>query len=356
MLVAGELVDLDTMIPHRLANDPVLGGSIADDTAYLWVRTAAGSELRAHDTTSGTLRWSLPVAECSALTASSLGAFCATRSDVRWFRRSDGVSKPVASSSGVTSMIALGGRVLVLRPNRSLDAFEADGTPGGHATVPVMPDHVFAESTISIAGTLGCGAHRDQQATTLFCFDATPKIVWKRAVMVPGGFVRQADKDVIVVSSDHESEIVRTADGSPVLHMSVPASAALTTAGVLDNVVSIDPDVTLWDGRGAKLWSSPQNSHRESVRAVRIGSVIAVAIYSPIATGTQLLGLDAGSGALAWRANVDTLPIGHSEYWNDVALRLRGRSLVLVGHEASQTYVQTFDASGKRIGSVVRGN
>ena len=88
---------------------------------------------------------------------------------------------------------------------------------------------------------------------------------------------------------------------------------------------------------------------------MRVGPNIALALYSPIATGTRLVALDATTGALAWTANVEHLPIGHSKYSNQVELRLTGAGLLLLGHESSQDYVQRFDpATGARAASVLR--
>ena len=89
---------------------------------------------------------------------------------------------------------------------------------------------------------------------------------------------------------------------------------------------------------------------------MRAGPNLAIAQFSPIATGTQLFALDAATGALAWRASVDSLPISHSKYSNEVTLRDANKTLLLLGHESSQDYAQTFDpATGRRLGSVVRG-
>jgi len=136
----------------------------------------------------------------------------------------------------------------------------------------------------------------------------------------------------------------------------VRLAAALTTGGALDGALATDP-ITLFDATGAAKWTAPATSiFHGALRAVRAGPNLAIAQFSPIATGTQLFALDAATGALAWRASVDSLPISHSKYSNEVTLRDANKTLLLLGHESSQDYAQTFDpATGRRLGSVVRG-
>ena len=53
---------------------------------------------------------------------------------------------------------------------------------------------------------------------------------------------------------------------------------------------------------------------------------------------------------------MDSLPIAHSKYSNEVELRDRVSNVMLLGRESSQDYAQTFDvASGRRMVSIVRG-
>jgi outer membrane protein assembly factor BamB len=115
--------------------------------------------------------------------------------------------------------------------------------------------------------------------------------------------------------------------------------------------------VAFFDATGTKQWSwATQGYGHEAIRVRRAGANIIVALYNPIATGVALYALDAATGTIAWQGNVDLLSIGHSKYSNVVTLDDSGTNVLLVGHESSQEYVETFDsATGKRMASIVRG-
>ena len=270
--------------------------------------------------------------------------------------------KPLGAPGTVASVVALGGRVLVLHRDNKLDGFDDAGTLLGSAVVPVPPDGGYLRTVLAPAGAFACGARRSDAATDAFCVDATPRVVWRKTLPVPGGMIRQADAGAIVIASDTwaktiASEVVRPNDGSSLLHLAnVRLAAALTTAGVLDGALSAEPDVVLYDAKGAVKWSwHPGGFHDEALRAVRVGPNIALALYNPIATGTRLVALDATSGALAWTASVDQLPIAHSKYSNQVEMRTTSLGLLLLGHESMQDFAQRFDpATGVRAASVLR--
>jgi hypothetical protein len=155
------------------------------------------------------------------------------------------------------------------------------------------------------------------------------------------------------------SEVLRTTDGAMLVAIpNVRLGAALTTAnGALDGALSSDPKVTLYDATGAMKWAwTGQTYPSEAMHAKRVGANIVVTLFSPIATGTQLLALDAAAGTLAWRGDVESLPIAHSKYSNHVDLDVRGPNVLLVGRESGQEYAQSFDAAtGRRLASVLRG-
>jgi outer membrane protein assembly factor BamB len=320
-VIHGELVDLGTMTSLRtLTTDLVFSHAIVGSTAFLWV---GGNELRAYDTKTGVQRWSRP--------------------------------------SSASTIVAVGSRLLVAH-DKTVEAFDENGALLGSTTAPVPADRGYTHASLLVAGSLACGAQRSDAATAVFCVDSTPRVVWSKSVPVSGGLLRQADAGALVVTSDSwaksvSSEILRPSDGTTLLHSSVRLAAALTTGGVLDGALSGEPAVTLYDAKGAPKWTwTGPPFHRDALRAVRNGSNLVIALYSPIATGTQLVALDAASGSLTWQGNVDQLPIAHSKYSNEVELRDRGTSVVLVGRESSQDYAQTFDAAtGKRLASILRG-
>lgn len=361
-VVGGDLVDLGSMaVLHALTTDSVFTSALGGDAAYLWAHLAAGgSELRAYDVASGRLRWSKPAVDCWHIAASNAGVFCGGSAGARWFRSADGTDKVVTTSS-VSATTTLGRRVLVV-DGATIQAFDALGASVGATPTPASAQRNARRTALDVGGLLACGAEESRASTTVFCVDASPRVVWSRHVPVASGQVRQVDADVMVVTSDSwsktpASEIVRTSDGKSLLHVEgVRFAAALTTAGVFDAALTAEPDVSLYDANGRKKWTwSAPPPHNEGLRATRAASTIVIAQYNPISVGAQLHAIDERSGAHVWAGNVESLLIGHSKYWNDVVLTNRGTSLLLIGHESSQDYAQTFDAkTGVREASLVR--
>ncbi|MBN1150394.1 hypothetical protein JXA84_04130 [candidate division WOR-3 bacterium] len=79
-------------------------------------------------------------------------------------------------------------------------------------------------------------------------------------------------------------------------------------------------------------------------------SLLFVAVFHPIATGSGLACLDAEYGHEIWRADVEQLSVGHSQYKNEVFIRLIDDKIVMAGDEAGGYYLQVFEAvTGKRL-------
>jgi outer membrane protein assembly factor BamB len=357
-IVGGDLVDLGAMSARPLTPDMIFSFAIAGDTAYVWVR----SELRAYETSKGTLRWAKPLSDCWSIAASNAGVFCGSASGAQWYAKSDGSSKTVGTATPISALSALGNRIVVLHSDLRLESLDEMGAIVGSTKTPVPADRGYTRASLMVAGTLACGAQRSDAACEVFCVDATPRIVWTRRVAVPGGLVRQLDADVMLVTADEwtkssSSEVVRTSDGSTLLHSSAKLAAALTTTRTFDGALSSGKAITYYDAKGATKWSSTTTPfHDEMLRAARSGTNIVIAQYSSIATGTQLQALNESTGVLVWHANVDSLPISHSKYSNEVDLRSPAKSILLLGHESSQDYAQWFEPStGVRIQSILRG-
>ena len=362
-VIGGDLVDLVTVAPiHALTTDLVFSSAVGEDVAYTWVRSASGNELRAYEIKNGVLRWAKPVATCWTIAATRHGAICGEDTGARFYAARTGDAKAAGAASAVASVVSLGGRVLVLHRTNELDAFDDAGVLVGSAVVPVPPDGGYLRSALAPAGAFACGTRRSDASTDAFCVDATPRVVWRKTLPVPGGILRQADAGALVVASDTwakvlASEVLRPSDGATLLHVTnVRLGAALTTGGALDGALASEPDVVLFDAKGVVKWTwHPTGFRDEALRAVRVGPNLALALYNPIATGTQLVVLDAATGTLAWTANVDQLMISHSKYSNQVELRTTSMGLLLLGHESMQDFAQRFDpATGVRAASVLR--
>lgn len=79
-------------------------------------------------------------------------------------------------------------------------------------------------------------------------------------------------------------------------------------------------------------------------------SLLYIANYHPIATGSSLHCFDLRSGKMKWTADVKQINAAHSEYMNKVTLSMYKNKIIMEGDEASGDYVQIFDAvSGKRL-------
>jgi hypothetical protein len=359
-VIGGDLVDLGAVKSARaLTPDFAAAHAVSRDTAYLWVH----GDVRAYDTTTGAQRWSKPESECRSMAATSRGAFCATGGGARFFRATNGDASIAGAATPTTEVLVLGTHVLVLHSNASVEALDDTNAVAGSASLPAMPEGMWGRQGLAIASpSIACGAQRSNTDTKVFCVDATPRLVWSKTSPVAGGLVQQVD-GLMVIASDTwthtnvSSEVLRTSDGATLLSIpNVRLGAALSTNGALDGALSSDPKVTLYDATGAAKWSWSQQYPSEAIHAKRAGANIVVALHSPIATGTQLLALDAATGTLAWRGDVESLPIAHSKYSNRVELDVRGPDVLLVGRESSQEFAQSFDAkSGKRIASVLRG-
>ncbi|MDX2359443.1 MAG: hypothetical protein QNK23_01460 [Crocinitomicaceae bacterium] len=75
-----------------------------------------------------------------------------------------------------------------------------------------------------------------------------------------------------------------------------------------------------------------------------------VAVFSPIASGCDLVCINLQTGREIWHAEVEQLLVDHSQYLNNVYLDKFDDKIVLVGNEIGGAYVQIFDsATGKNL-------
>jgi outer membrane protein assembly factor BamB len=359
LLVAGDLVDSASLaLQHTLTTDPVVTGALADGTAYLMVRAGTQLELRAFSTADGARRWSSPVSQCLQPVATASGVFCGTDLGVVHFSRNQGSSRTVGAPMAVASLIGLGERVMALSKSQSVQVLSAaTGARLGGLELPEQPVNGLLRSPLVRAGTLACGVSPNNKTTTLMCVDATPKLVFRSELQVPQGTLRQANENLLVVSSWRDEpaacEVLSTSTGARLARANSACAAAFSQGNAV-SLLTVEPKLRRLDAKGAVQWEQAA-SWREAARVVQVGSLLIVANYSPIATGTTLFALDVTTGKPAWTADVDSLPIEHSKYANQVELELTERGLLLRGHESSQEFAQLFDVtSGKRLGSAVR--
>lgn len=81
-------------------------------------------------------------------------------------------------------------------------------------------------------------------------------------------------------------------------------------------------------------------------------SLLYIANYHPIATGSKLCCYDLKAKKMKWTADVKQIMASHSEYCNQVIISMYKDKIVMEGIEAAGSYVQIFDVeTGKRLGT-----
>jgi hypothetical protein len=94
---------------------------------------------------------------------------------------------------------------------------------------------------------------------------------------------------------------------------------------------------------------STNYSYRDVETLVK-DSVLVMATYSKLATGSALSAYNIKNGNLLWEADVKQFMVDHSEYYNNVTLSLYGDKVIMEGTETHGSYLQIFDIkSGKRL-------
>jgi hypothetical protein len=154
-----------------------------------------------------------------------------------------------------------------------------------------------------------------------------------------------------------ELERVATLEGTRAPGLVEDEGGALIGVLAIDGLKNRDEQLRLLALDGTTRWTSPPLplAGADSVVVAATGDLLVVATFHRIATGSSLFALDRKSGALRWRADVEQLGVGHSKYWNDVALAVEEGRVVMRGFEAAGCYEQTFDvATGRRLSSRIR--
>ncbi|MBI3156654.1 MAG: hypothetical protein HYZ20_14775 [Burkholderiales bacterium] len=138
--------------------------------------------------------------------------------------------------------------------------------------------------------------------------------------------------------------IVRLSDGAVVTRVEDELAAAVVRDdGSLEGALVATPELRMYEPSGALRFKVPSPApHDESASAIARGGRLYLDVYPSISSGSALVALDAKTGATAWRADVEMLPIGHSEYFNEVRLSFDGDRLSLSGEESSLTTFQMF--------------
>ena len=156
--------------------------------------------------------------------------------------------------------------------------------------------------------------------------------------------------------------VVVDGSGKQVARVERAAAALVEDAtGALVGLLSVDEkarELRLIDPQsGAIRWRHDQGKAfwNDSATAQLLGDTLYLATFPRISSGAQLQALDWKTGATRWVADVVQMNVAHSEYFNDVALELRGGAIAMRGFEAGGCYLQVFDqVTGKRRSAVVQ--
>lgn len=150
--------------------------------------------------------------------------------------------------------------------------------------------------------------------------------------------------------STRRAAAVRLADGAVFKVEDKVAAVVQREDGTIEGLLVVDPELRLLETNGTVRWRAPSSKFSRDVAfALARGGRLFASIYSDISSGSQLVAHDLKTGALLWTGDVERLPIGHSEYFNDVRLSFVRDRLLLRGDEAALYTTQLFELdTGKR--------
>ncbi len=323
-----------------------------------------------HELASGKEVWSHPLAALSGSVVVIAGHALVTglrevhlldlrRRSVRTVAVPGGVSHPAARAS---DFVLVEGTKLLRR---------IDPTAGTLAPLATLPFDLvgFRSKLQPREPTTVCAVTADL-ALEIACLDAAGAVVTRATVDLhrPGDpkgasfALRTVDERYVLYGTGplfagpvRRAAVVRLLDGVTVASAEDEVAApAIREDGSLAGLVVVLPEVRFLDPSGTLRWRRPSvNKHDESASAVVRDGRLILDVYPAISSGSALIALDEKTGATLWTGDVERLPIGHSEYWNEVRLRFDGRFVWLRGDEAATRTFQAFDdATGQRALSV----
>lgn len=86
-----------------------------------------------------------------------------------------------------------------------------------------------------------------------------------------------------------------------------------------------------------------ENNYFDDAEVIVKDTIMVVATFSKLATGSALSAYGIKSGKLLWQGDVKQFNADHSEYYNNVVLSLYGNKVIMEGTEAFGSYLQIFD-------------
>ena len=326
-------------------HDYVQNEAIDGDVAYVQVHRydVVEDDIRAYRVSSGDLLWTA-AQTCWSMVATSAGVFCDdAMGHVLVLRRRTGHARVVGRLGWNVSMLArIGDRVVAVGRDVARAA-TFDATTGAHVGDLDLPARMRVASTD--AGRV-CGV----AGSIALCFDGSPQLLWTRAFPAPIA-ICMADARDMLVSAGGESIALSLVDG----HEDASVRGAMTSivraeSGRIAGFVREPPSTAFVDLDGRTRWPTDAFPYANAASVVTYRDLVIIAAYNAFSAGASLEAFDQATGEPRWVASVETLPIAHSAYSNDVELRIEQGALVLRGRESMEDYLELFDPrTGKRL-------
>jgi len=345
--IAARRVVRDLVAEHDFVQNDVVDGDLAYEQIHRYDE-AHDDDVRAYRVSSGQLLWVAPQT-CWSMVATSAGVFCDdAMGHVLLLRKGSGRARTVGRLGwNVSTLVRAGDRVVAVGRDVPRAAM-FDAQTGAHVADLDLP----ARMRVGLAESgRVCGV----ADTLALCFDASPQILWTRSFPQRIS-VRMADARDMLVQTANESIALALLDG----HMDAFVAGTMSTfvraeSGRLIGFVRQPPMTAFVDLDGRERWSTDAFPYANVATAIVTRDLVVIAAWNAFSAGASLEAFDHATGEARWVASVQTLPIAHSAYSNDVELRLEAGAIVMRGRESMQDYLEVFDpGSGARLLSTVR--
>jgi outer membrane protein assembly factor BamB len=312
--------------------------------------------LRAFRLTDGSERWNRSARDVrDVLAQDDLNVYAIKEPDVIAIRKASGDVHPIRGSTvGIDRVEAFGGVVAVARRDKTVELYDqhtlsktasltlSNALAGWGAGIFPLADRATACAIVS-TGKL-----------EITCFAANGAARTSATATAGGSIVDVSERYALygnIFFGPRTSTIVRLSDGKA-FSVADQVSAFVERAdGSLEGFVVAAPELRMLETTGAVRWKATKPKHwGESASAIARDGKLYVDVYSSASSGSSLDAYDLTTGAHLWTADVEQLPIAHSEYFNDVKLSFLGPDRILLrGDESSVVTTQAFNLTdGKR--------
>jgi hypothetical protein len=357
---AGEVIDLDGASMIRVLREGAVIAEVNDDhRAFLFGRDFM---LRAFELTTGKEVWkkSIP-ATFRPLVHDRRFVYALGDSIVTVFAKETGEARTITLAKPYGHVTTLNGRLVVSRNDHAIDVI--DPVSGTAVTALTLAFDVIGWwsglQTLPDDRTV-CAIGGDAKLQ-IVCFDGSGTIKTRATVDLsrgaPGVFgVAWFDSRYVLYAAHdttkvRRSAVLRLSDGAVLATVEDRVAAIVEREnGDIAGLLVVDPELRMLELSGATRWTAKSAvGHHEGASAIARGDRVFIDTFPGFSSGSHLEARELATGALVWTAVVEALPIGHSEYFNDVRLSLVGNRVVLRGDESAVTTTQLFDiANGNR--------